>query len=323
MIFKWSKYLSFLSYFVAVNVGYRSMRHIILRKYKFQCTHNIVRLAMRRLNPVAVENRRRQRLKRRTYHCDGPNDVWHIDGYDKLKSYGFPISGCIDGFSRRLIWLRCSHTNNDPKVIASYFLTSVSQSGICPRKSRTDAGTENVVIATLHSVLTNNEKAHVYGTSPSNQRIESFWNCFRRLRVQSWISFFENLESNGDFNCSNIQQIECLRYCFMEVLQNDLNEFVQFWNTHRIRRSKGAVCPPGIPDSLYHNPPPGFVECGLTISTDSIVTQWAHLTDNQRKCHDAEFEAYLDYLCGHHNLTQPTNWQTAADLFTAIKSVVC
>ena len=23
--------------------------------------------------------------------------MWHIDGYDKLKPYGFPIHGCIDG----------------------------------------------------------------------------------------------------------------------------------------------------------------------------------------------------------------------------------
>lgn len=160
------------------------MRQILLHKYKITCAQNLVRLAMRRLNPLAVESRRRHRLKRRTYSCEGPNDVWHIDGYDKLKSYGFAISGCIDGFSRKLIWLRCSQTNNDPKVIAHYFITSVAHSGLCPRKSRTDAGTENVVTATIHSVLTNNEKAHAYGTSPSNQRIESFWNFFRRQRAQ-------------------------------------------------------------------------------------------------------------------------------------------
>ena len=26
-----------------------------------------------------------------------PNEVWHCDGYDKLKPYGFAIQGCIDG----------------------------------------------------------------------------------------------------------------------------------------------------------------------------------------------------------------------------------
>ena len=30
-------------------------------------------------------------------HKKGPDFVWHIDGYDKLKPYGFPIHFCIDG----------------------------------------------------------------------------------------------------------------------------------------------------------------------------------------------------------------------------------
>lgn len=28
----------------------------------------------------------------------GPDFVWHLDGYDKLKPYGFAIHGCIDGY---------------------------------------------------------------------------------------------------------------------------------------------------------------------------------------------------------------------------------
>jgi len=27
----------------------------------------------------------------------GPNYCWHIDGNDKLVTYGFSIHGCIDG----------------------------------------------------------------------------------------------------------------------------------------------------------------------------------------------------------------------------------
>ena len=33
------------------------------------------------------------------YHVtfvQGSNFIWHADGYDKLKSYGFAIHGCID-----------------------------------------------------------------------------------------------------------------------------------------------------------------------------------------------------------------------------------
>ena len=39
----------------------------------------------------------------RTFHFSitlcyqGPNFIWHMDGYDKLKPYGITIHGCIDG----------------------------------------------------------------------------------------------------------------------------------------------------------------------------------------------------------------------------------
>ena len=29
----------------------------------------------------------------------------HIEGSEKLKRFGFPIHGCIDGFSRKLVCL--------------------------------------------------------------------------------------------------------------------------------------------------------------------------------------------------------------------------
>ena len=31
-------------------------------------------------------------------NVQGPNHVWHLDGYDKLKPFGFPIHACIDGY---------------------------------------------------------------------------------------------------------------------------------------------------------------------------------------------------------------------------------
>ena len=39
------------------------------------------------------------------YFSRGPNWAWHIDGFDKLKSYGFPIHGCIDRYSRGILVL--------------------------------------------------------------------------------------------------------------------------------------------------------------------------------------------------------------------------
>ncbi|KAL5506355.1 hypothetical protein EMCRGX_G007977 [Ephydatia muelleri] len=55
----------------------------------------------------------------------GPNWCWHIDGYDKLKAFGFPIHACIDGFSQKIIWLELTSTNTDPSVVVKFFLDAV------------------------------------------------------------------------------------------------------------------------------------------------------------------------------------------------------
>ena len=63
-------------------------------------------------DPERCERRRRRKLKRRVNTNPGLNYCWHIDGYDKIKPDGFAIHGCIDGYSRKVIWLRLNRTNN-------------------------------------------------------------------------------------------------------------------------------------------------------------------------------------------------------------------
>ena len=38
-----------------------------------------------RLDPDGVAARLSRRLERRTYTVPGPNFIWHLDGYDKLR----------------------------------------------------------------------------------------------------------------------------------------------------------------------------------------------------------------------------------------------
>ena len=64
-----------------------------------------VRIILSCLDPVGCQLRTANRLHRRRYYAKGPNYIWHFDGNDKLKPFGFCINGCIDGFSRHIIWL--------------------------------------------------------------------------------------------------------------------------------------------------------------------------------------------------------------------------
>ena len=70
---------------------------------------------MRLLDPNGVQKRTRGRLVRRQYQNPDLKFVWHIDAYDKLKPYSIAISGCIDGYSRYVIWLEAVTMNSDPR----------------------------------------------------------------------------------------------------------------------------------------------------------------------------------------------------------------
>ena len=99
-----------------------------------------------------------------------------IDGYDKFKPFGFPIHGCIDGWSRKIMWLQVA------EVPAKNFLECVTKYGGCPVKVRNTCGTENGVLAAIQCDIRGTADAHVFGSSSSNQRIEGWWSFYRRNR---------------------------------------------------------------------------------------------------------------------------------------------
>ena len=114
----------------------------------------------------------------------------------QIKSYGFAISGCIDGYSRKVIWLKVYTTNNDPKVIAGYYYEAITENGGCSRKLRGDLGTENSVVKQIHP---NFGGQYLEGTSQANQRIEHFWGHVRKQCVEYWMIMFKMMQDNGDF----------------------------------------------------------------------------------------------------------------------------
>jgi len=233
----------------------------ILQQMGFAVKRQAVMEILKQLDPVGVELRKKKRLRRRTYTVPGPDYLWHIDGYDKLKPYGFSIHGCIDGYSRRIIWLKVAPTNKDPKIIASYYLKAVEELNGLPTKIRSDDGSENSIIQPIHIALRTAHQndlsilsSYLIGTSPANQRIESLWSQFTKDRIMFWRDFFSDLSEMELVDNSLQITEECLRYCFMHLVRKDLNEFTERWNRHLIAKSKGAVLPNGRPNSLYFLP---------------------------------------------------------------------
>ena len=153
-------------------VGYRGMWNHLKRSYGIRITRDTIMTLMQEIDPQGIELRRARRLTRREYRSPGPNHCWHIDGYDKLKPYGLRMHGCIDGFSRKILWLKVVRSNNNPIFPPFDYLSTVR------KYLRTDCGTENGISTEIQCFFRQNEKAHIYGTSTANQQIECWWsNC--------------------------------------------------------------------------------------------------------------------------------------------------
>ena len=108
-----------------------------------QYSKEAVRIVLNVLDQEGVSRRKSHRLKRQKYRNKGSNHVWHMNGNDKLRPFGFYVHGCTDVFSRKIIWLHVPNTNKGPAVIAYYFLKEVKVINGTATKISADLGSEN------------------------------------------------------------------------------------------------------------------------------------------------------------------------------------
>ncbi|KAJ8381257.1 hypothetical protein SKAU_G00020350 [Synaphobranchus kaupii] len=85
------------------------------------------------------------------------------------------------------------------------------------------------------------------GRSTANQRIESWWGIYRRQNVDYWRDVFQEFQATGDFNGDFIDK-GLIQFCFLKIIQNELDTVVTMWDNHRIR-------PGGNGRALYHGKP--------------------------------------------------------------------
>ncbi|XP_030609254.1 uncharacterized protein LOC115796912 [Archocentrus centrarchus] len=237
--------------------GYRWM-YAKCREHGLRVRKEDVRLVLKEMDPRGVALRQARRLRRRNYFSKGPNFIWHLDSYDKLKPYGICINASIDGFSRKIVWLNAYTTNSNPKVIGGYYIEAVQRLRGCPRVVRGDLGTENGHVRGFQRFLVpvnpnDTLDSYLEGASSGNQRIEYWWRFLRSQCLEFWLSLFEDIRNNGYFDGGFLEK-NLLQYCFMGPIQDELDETAQVWNAHSIRPSKNINIPSGRPNVMYTLP---------------------------------------------------------------------
>lgn len=67
-------------------------------------------------------------------------------------------------------------------------------------------------------------------------------------RSQFWMDLLNDLKERQLF--SSHEQICLMHFVFLSVLQKDLDECKEIWDTHTIRAVKQSRCPSGKPDAM-------------------------------------------------------------------------
>ena len=107
------------------------------------------------------------------------NSLWHIDSHHSLIRWKFVIHGCCDGFSRKIMFLKCS-TNNLATTVLQCFEEAINQNGeLWPSRVRVDHGVENVLVCdAMVGYRGEGRGSFIAGPSTRNQRIERLWRRF-------------------------------------------------------------------------------------------------------------------------------------------------
>jgi hypothetical protein len=132
------------------------------------------------------------KIRRRKYTSEGSNDVWHIDGHEKLMPWGFYIHGAVDGYSEFVVWMFLTTTKKSSKIFEIY-QQAVTQYGRS-NTIRSDKGGETVLIAFAHILA---DKKYTTGRSVHNSKIERIWVEVQRNVGLKYKERFVKMENEG------------------------------------------------------------------------------------------------------------------------------
>ena len=159
---------------------------------------------------------------------------FNTDGHHKLIRWKMVTHGGIDGFSRLIVFLKCSGNNKASTVYAN-FLYAVQQYGL-PSRVRCDQGGENTLVA-VHMLRHQgiDRRSILVGSSVHNQRTERLWRDMHRCVISFYYRLFYYLEHNNLLDPISDMDLFALHHVFLPRINRSLQQFIGAWNNHSIR----------------------------------------------------------------------------------------
>ena len=132
--------------------------------------------------------------------------------------------GAIDGYSRLIIYLKCT-PNNRSSTVYELFLSAIQNFSL-PSRVRSDQGMENVLVASHMIERRGSERnSMLTGSSTDNQRIERLWRDMHGcVTILCYKIYF--MEQNDLLNPLDELHLWALHYVFIPRINQSLQEFV-------------------------------------------------------------------------------------------------
>ena len=166
----------------------------------------------------------------------------YVDGHHSLIRWGLVIHGCIDGFSRRTMFLKCNN-NNLSQTVLELLLSATEKDGLWPSRIRVDHGVENVLVCeAMVQTRGTGRGSFIAGPSTRNQRIERLWRDVIRCVCHFYYYVFYAMEDTGLLNIDNPIDLFALHLTFMPRINVALTEFMESSN-HRLFRTANHWSP--------------------------------------------------------------------------------
>lgn len=156
-----------------------------------------------------------------------------VDGHHKLVRWRFVTHCSIDGYSRLIVFMKCS-TNDKSTTVLECFLGAIQKYGL-PSRVRTDQGQENILVAQYMIQNCGHSRGSIItGSFVHNQRIERLWRDMHRCVTHLYYRLFYDLESRNVLDPINELHLFALHYVYLPRINRSLLAFKDGWNMHGI-----------------------------------------------------------------------------------------
>ena len=111
------------------------------------------------------------------------------------------------------------------------------------------------------------------------------------------------------FDLSIVYHVDCLRFCFITLLENDLDNMKTMWNNHFIRCQTNSECPSGRPNII-------------SVDIDDIVVAESFWKEDRLFGCSSILTSFASDIINENNLEMPRNIIETRHLYELLLSKI-